>query len=106
MNIINLTPHTIVVELEDSQQRSFESTGIVRCSVQNVIQEKVDGIPISTAEYGEIIGLPEPSEDKLYLTSAVVAQRANRRDVVGPDSGPSAIRENGQIIAVRGFIRY
>ena len=28
-----------------------------------------------------------------------------RGDVVSPDSGPSAIRQDGKIIAVRGFVQ-
>ena len=57
--------------------------------------------------YGEISGLPEPSADVIYITSLVVAQRASRSDVVSPDSGPTAIRnENGQVIAVRALNRY
>jgi len=104
--IVNLTPHTITVELPDGTRQSFESSGVARCSVKNVVVDEIGGIPVSTAEYGDVVGLPEPQADTIYIASMLVAQRANRADVVGPDSGPTAIRENGLVVAVRGFVRY
>ena len=56
--------------------------------------------------YGEVEGLPEPQPGVLYIVSMLVAQRVMRADVVSPDSGPTAIRENGQIVAVRALNRH
>jgi len=35
----------------------------------------------------------------------VLAQCKDRSDVVAPDTGKDAIRKDGQIVAVRGFVR-
>ena len=47
--------------------------------------------------------LPAPVAGVVYVVSALVADRARRSDVVSPDTGPSAIRDGGQIVAVTGF---
>jgi hypothetical protein len=61
------------------------------------------GIPIVRQHFGQIENLPEPTDGVIYITSSLVAQAAQRVDVVSPDTGPTAIRENGQIVAVRGL---
>jgi len=71
---------------------------------------------LPTPKFGEITGLPpfvdqpgRPNE-KGYIVSSIVAQAMKeqgirRPDVVVPDTGPNsgAIRENGQVVAVRRF---
>jgi len=104
--ILNYMPHTFTAELPSGERVSIESSGIARCVVKNVVVGSINGIPVSTAEYGDVVGLPEPQEDTVYVVSMLVAQRSGRADCVGPDSGPSAIRENGQVVAVRGVVRY
>lgn len=106
MQILNYMPHTLNIELPDGERIAIESSGVARCTVKNVQVGEVNGIPVVSAEYGEIVGLPEPAEDTVYVVSMLVAQRSGRSDVVGPDSGSSAIRENGQVIAVRNLTRY
>ena len=54
--------------------------------------------------YGEVTGLPAPQEGIYYLVSSIVADAlrgSGRTDILVPDSGPDAVRENGQILAVR-----
>jgi len=55
--------------------------------------------------YTNIINLPEPEEDTLYISSSIVAMTANRKDVISPDtSRDSAIRdEAGRVIAVKAL---
>jgi len=112
MKFVNLTPHEIVVRLPDGTDRHFPSEGNCRVSVtQNEIR-KDDGIPIFFNYYGAVEGLPGYQPETYYIVSLMVinALKAEspdgviRGDVVSPDSGPTAIRENGKIIAVRGFI--
>jgi hypothetical protein len=63
----------------------------------------VDGVPLVRQEFGEIENLPDSVDGVIYVTSTLVAQRAKRPDVVSPDTGPKAIRENGQVVAVRAL---
>lgn len=110
MRIINLTPHQVTVRTE-SGDRVFEPSGqVARVTVSSVQIDEIDGIPIFSQTFGEIEGLPEPQEGTIYIVSLVVRQAAQaqgRTDVVSPDTSPQgAIRnEQGQIVAVRGFVR-
>lgn len=109
--IVNLTPHDVTVKLETGEEFVFPATGEV-ARVQTV--SKVDrvlegGIPLVTRNYEEVVGLPEPKADTLYMVSLVVrqaAQELGREDVISPDTDPqSAIRdERGMIVAVRQFV--
>lgn len=106
MKILNYMPHTLNIALPSGEIIAIESSGVARCAVKTVQTGDINGIPVVAAEYGEIVGLPDPADDTIYVVSMLVAQRAGRADVVGPDSGPTAIRENGQVVAVRNLTRY
>lgn len=107
MNIKNLTPHAIVVELADGQRVTFPPAGApARVSTTQEEVGSIAGIPLRRTAWGEVAGLPAPEEGVIYITSALVADRARRADVVSPDTGPTAIRENGQIVAVRAFVSW
>jgi|DEB3_MinimDraft_2_1074329.scaffolds.fasta_scaffold14684_1 hypothetical protein len=121
MNFINLTPHDIDIELENGTRVTIPKSG----TVARVTQESfpIDGceieiddewllIPVSHPVYGEVEGLPpvDPENPHLiYLVSAMVANTpaaSARLDVYAPDTGPTAIREDGRIVAVRGLVQY
>jgi hypothetical protein len=109
MQIINLTPHAIVIAKSDSSQTIIPATTpSARIQQQNVLSHDVDGIPVSVVVYGEIEYLPDPQPETVYVVSAMVAQQCRHRDdVLAPDTGSSAIRdEAGRIVAVRGFVKY
>ena len=110
LTIINLTPHTIKL----NSGKEFPPSGMVtrvsaqfsRLTPQELLNE---GIYIYSVEYGEIEGLPEPEEGKLFIVSAMVLEagrKIGRNDLVAPATGhPEAIRnEQGQIVSVPGFI--
>jgi hypothetical protein len=107
--LVNLTPHAIVVQKEGVETTIPPSGQAARCVVKTVLMnhlglaETVGGFPLSRQEFGAVEGLPEPKAGVWYITSTIVAQRAKRPDVVSPDTGPTAIRENGQVKAVLGF---
>ena len=113
MKFVNLTPHEVVI---------FDSTGqniilkippsgqIARVSTTSTIVGLVDEIPIRKTIYGDIVGLPEPRSDTIYIVSTVVLialkeKGIHRNDVVSPDTNPdSAVRDDtGRIIGVRYF---
>lgn len=109
MNIINLTPHAITVFRPEGGQRVFPPSGVIaRVFETRAISDSVDGVRVEESFLNEVDGLPEPVAGTVYIVSAMVraaAEAAGRTDVVSPDTGATAVREDGQIIAVRGFVR-
>ena len=77
--IINLTPHEIILYNEDGTNvlERFPSMGTARASV---VAEpvSVDGCPypVTRNSYGDPIGLPEKTDDTLYIVSLITAQAA------------------------------
>lgn len=110
MKIINLTPHDVVVRLEDGSERVFPATGeTARVKTISKDAGEMMGVPTVTQSYDVIEGLPEPKKGVLYLVSMVVRQAAQaegRTDVISPDTSPEgAIRDDkGRIVAVRRFV--
>jgi len=110
MDFINLTPHTINVQVGGINY-PIPTAGDCRVTVKQVKNKVLkfhgEDIPVMTNEYGSVTGLPEPKEDTIYIVSlmALNALCGTRPDVIAPDSGLSAIRENGQIVAVRQFVK-
>ena len=115
VHLVNVTPHDVDLLLPSGRKVTIPRSGMVaRASV--VYDEcawiQIDGeeVPIRTALLGEIHGLPDPVPGVLYIGSSIVAMRAakdGRNDVVAPDTGDTAQRdESGRIVAVRGFVNY
>jgi len=127
--VINLTPHQInfvtsynieigVDELGTPEYVTEErihsvppSGTVARCKVDrkevdSFILEDVDGwditVPITSARFGEVEGLPEPQEGTIYIVSNLVAQAVpDREDVFFPDD---LVRdEHGNIIGCRAL---
>jgi len=105
MKIVNLTPHTINVRAGE-QDLAFEPTApAARVASSQELVGTVDGIPVNRTTFGQVENLPEPIEGTIYIVSALVLSAiSGRQDVVAPDTGPTAIRENGQVKAVIGFV--
>lgn len=101
--LLNLTPHKIVVRMDDRDLEIPPSGQVARVSTNVEKLSPIHGIAVSRTVFGEVEGLPSPQEGVFLVVSTLVAQRAQRADVISPDTGPSAIRENGQVVAVRGF---
>ena len=104
---INMTPHVVRVLLPDGSYRVFEPSGArAIVTATPTPQGEWDGVPLISTTWGQLEGLPEPAEGTLYICSTLAAQgasRLGRTDVVSPDSGPSAVRQDGQIYAVRAL---
>lgn len=105
MNIVNLTPHAINLIGENGKQRTITPSGnLARVAAKTVIVGNIDGIPVTTTEFGEVEGLPEPSENTIYVVSSLVAQRTpERTDVYIPSE--SVRDENGRIIGCKSLGR-
>lgn len=111
MKIVNATPHEVKVVAADGTTVIFAASGIlprVETKMSAVTPLECEGKHFQVAHrtQGEVTGLPAADGETVYIVSAMVlsALKVVRQDVVAPDTGPTAIRENGQIVAVRGFV--
>jgi len=109
MEFVNLTPHVLNVICEGEVVLSIPPSGeVARVSVKMVHNggyDKAPGvvIPQYVAEYGDLVGMPEP-DGRVFITSLVVAQKARRCDVVSP--GELVRNDQGQPIGCRGLQRH
>lgn len=106
----NYTPHNVTV-MTDLLTIVYPTSGIV-ARVEMHSQSAPpwsDGCPTVIVTYGSA-DLPE-GHDGPCIVSTMFADAYRRQhghdgiDLFVPDSGPSAIRENGQIVAVQALIR-
>lgn len=104
MEIINATPHQIVIcsnqgVVQDAKTKQFTASaveilhtlppsGIIpRVAMGNTESAPILGIPVQSVQYGEIEGLPPASPDTYYIVSGLVAAAAvkvNRTDCLAP----------------------
>lgn len=104
MDIINLTPHAInFVNNDGSPILTVEPSGqLARVTAKTVTLDtvplgRINGIPVTTTEYSEVTGVPEPKEGTIYIVSSLVAQRCrDRRDIFIPNE--SVRDDKGRII--------
>ena len=94
MQIINTTPHSVVINGE-----TFPASGML-VRVASVSQDAGEfaGIPMVRTCYGEVVGLPEEKQGVvLYIVSSLVrAALPHRKDLASP---AKLIRnEKGEII--------
>lgn len=105
MKVINLTPHAVVI----TDGPTFEPSGTVaRVSVSQVDDGVIAGVPVKKQTFGDIIDLPAPAPDTVYIVSAIVlaaAKEAGRTDCVAPDTSNAVRDEQGHIVSVPGFVR-
>lgn len=108
---VNLTPHNIVVrDVEGTKEHVIPPCGLVaRCAVNYMPLGKRNNVRLRQQTFGPVEGLPAPKPGVTYIVSALVLERIkadgqSRADVVAPDTGPDAVRVNGQVVAVYGFV--
>lgn len=111
--MLNLTPHAIgVVDGVDGETVHIlpASGQVARVSTRSVPQGTLGlpgGIvlPVMTTVYGSVEGVPAPGGEK-FIVSSMVLDRLGpeyRGQAFAPDTGPTALRKDGQIVAVRQF---
>jgi len=109
MRIRNLTPHQITIVTLAGITILKPSGDVARVENGDVeIVASANGIPIVRQTLGEVIGLPGPERDTLYVVSLIVATHCGGRgDVVSPGTGPAhaPLRDaDGRITAVRCLV--
>ena len=99
---VNLTPHTInevVTGLEIPP-----SGTVARVAASSTVVDNINGVPIYTTTYGDVVGLPDSQPGVYYVVSgAVLAARPDRKDLLAP--GELVRDNNGQPIGCKGFRR-
>ena len=108
VEFVNLTPHDIRVVLDDGREINIPASGTVaRVNATAKTVDTINGVPVVRTSFGDVQGLPEPQEGRIYIVSTLVLQAlgGQRNDVVAPDTGPqSVIRdESGRIVGIRRF---
>ena len=107
LTVVNLTPHTIGIKVGENDY-TFPSSGKnVRVSTTEIDTGLVGNIvPSVKRELGAVEGLPASQPDTIYIVSSMVlAEIKDRDDVYAPDTGPTVIREGGQVKAVTRLIK-
>lgn len=118
-NFINLTPHTIVLRAPDGTDTAIPASG---WQARVIMVEKnlpsVNGIPV-IFRYSADVCVVNGAESMTYtdfvkthqlndrfLVSSMVLEVLGRTGVqtYAPDTGTTAIRENGQVVAVTRLV--
>ena len=104
--MINYTPHTVTVRDDNGNDHVYPASGIVpRVSMVTTPDIPLeDGTPTIRVKYGEAL-LPDGHAGPCIVSTMFADAYKGDSELFVPDSEPSAIRENGQIIAVRALIR-
>ena len=108
-DIINLCEHDIVLVLTNGDHHTFKG-----CSKENVARVAStthsvmcidDVVEVGCVVFGEPVNVPAPCEGTFFIVSLMLrAAMPQRKDLLSPDTGATAIRVNGQVQAVRRFI--
>lgn len=114
MQLVNLTPHAIVLAAPDGDRVTVQPSGVVaRVSTTPGALFTVPGVPVPVAGrtyFGEVTGLPPAQRGYMFIVSSLVgaALVGTRPDVLVPGTGPAdePIRdEQGRIVAVTRLVR-
>lgn len=122
MNIVNLTPHdvvlyrvedtitegkTVMVAAEAAPRAIFPKSGVVaRARQAESVTGNVNGIDVLSMSYGDVEDLPSPQEGMMYIVSALTAMaaRAHGRTVSDLLLVAHAVRNaEGQIVGCTAF---
>lgn len=107
MEFVNLTPHAInIVDGDGKPVANIAPSGLVaRVSMTRQQVGEFAGIPAFVTTYGEPTGIPEPTEDTIYIVSGMVVQAiaGDRPDVWAP--GDLMRNAEGQVVGCVGLSR-
>lgn len=108
MKLLNLTPHLLTLVGGNGTITVPPSGQVARLAVTRTACPPVtiDGVtlPVSRPVLGDIVGLPAPEPGVLLVVSALVAEAANRGDVMSP--GELLRDSTGAVIGARGLCAY
>ena len=106
MEIVNLTPHDVVLVVGE-KKIVFPPSGIVaRCKTikqtVGIIEVNGNNVMVNKSIFGEVENLPQQKPDTMYIVSSLVAQAAkDRDDLIIPDD---TVRDDkGVIVGCKAF---
>lgn len=108
-HIINIYSSTGIEVLLSIPVETNETGNKIQVRVSEKVQdaEPINGVPVVSKSYGEVVGLPEPKKNVVLIVSVVVlnALAGSRDDVVCPDTGKDSVvrDETGSVLGVRRF---
>ena len=103
------TPHEVkIVDGGNNVVAVFPSDGVAWVSQYDVLVDEINSIPVVKTEFGEVLGLPEPAEDTVFIVSRITVEVARARGLNTDDllitSG--AVRDDqGRIVGCRALAR-
>ena len=106
--MINLTPHKIEVRY-NGVGMTFEPSGkVARVAMIEKVEGDWAGVPVISRVAGKV-EIPEVPQGEPILVSSMVLdamrQQGIQMEAYAPDTGPTAIRENGNIVAVTRLVK-
>jgi hypothetical protein len=108
VNLINLTPHTVIVWSESREPlliipASGQVARVSMATTQDPELTLATGLPVVTVSAGQVTGLPDPQAGVMLLVSMTVRVAVpHRRDVLSP--GELVRGSDGQPIGCRGLV--
>lgn len=85
LQIQNYTPHPIVLSKIEGELNTLPSSGVARVSSTKTLVGKFGETPIYSTVFGEVEGLPEPSEGTYFIVSGMVLSACpDRTDLLAP----------------------
>lgn len=115
--LVNLTGHPVNIIGENGIRINIQPSGIVARVEQQKRTTTTRSLPLAEnvsidvlvmdCVDTRIINLPDPEPGVYYIVSTLVAQLAQREDVIAPLTDLTAERdENNNIVGIRGFRRF
>lgn len=103
IDIVNLTPHAIIVD-DGVTQTTYAPSGVVaRVTQEATVVGEVNGYKVKRlVSVGD--NIPAPINDTIYLVSAMVLGQSERSDLVAPNTNEAKRNEKGHIASVPGFV--
>lgn len=104
MKVINLTPHAVNICDDNGNiiNTYFCSGKVARVDHGWETIDYVDGIPLVVRQNMNVMNLPEPQEDTVYIVSNVVLDYCtDRMDLIAP---VKQVKVNGRVIGCRAFV--
>jgi hypothetical protein len=101
--IVNLTPHTVVLSLNDTTVTFPPSGSVARCREITHREGTHDYVPLVRVKYGPVEGLPAPVGGTLYIVSELVRMAMpHRLDLASP--GEQVRDSEGKVTGCKSLV--
>jgi hypothetical protein len=105
---VNLTPHDVTVVSGGKIKKYIRDGTVARVTETVTLAFSIDDCDINDVVFGEVVGLPAPTDGVCFIVSAMVKEAvkksgSGRNDCVSP--GNLIRDEKGEVIGCKGFAR-